>query len=79
MKSFSREEANIMSFKVLVNSKGVIVTEISGIPKESIASVFSGTEIQIIRQIISCLKPKLEVLHAYLEDELDALNHPAED
>ena len=76
MKLFNKKkEANIIGFKVLINSKGVVVTELSGIPEDELHKVFKGEDLSTIRNIVQLTKPKLEVLHKFLEDELNALNH----
>ena len=76
MKSFNKgKEANIIGFKVLINCEGVVVTEMSGIPLSDLNKVFKGDELLIIRNIVQLTKPKLEALHKFLEDELNALNH----
>ena len=75
MKSSKTREANIISFKVLVNCEGVVVTELSGIPVHELFKVFKGHELSTMRNIVNLTKPKLEEIHAYLEEELSALNH----
>ena len=75
VKSSKSKEANIISFKILVNCEGIVVTELSGIPEGDLNKVFSGDELLIIRNIVQLTKPKLEALHSFLEDELSALNH----
>jgi len=78
VKSFNKgKEANIIGFKVLINCEGVVVTEMSGIPLSDLNKVFKGDELLIIRNIVQLTKQKLEPLHKYLEDELNALNHGA--
>jgi hypothetical protein len=71
----SKPEANILGFKILINSKGVVETEMSGIPEKDLHKAFKDEELETIRNIISLTKPKLEALHAFLEEELNALNH----
>jgi len=71
-----REEGNLISFKVIVNSSGIVMTEMSGIPEEDLSKVFKGDELQLMRRIISLCNNKLSPLHNYLEEELNALNHP---
>ena len=76
MKLFNKgKEANIIGFKVLINCEGIVVTEMSGIPASDLNQVFKGDELLIIRNIVHLTKPKLEALHKFLEDELNALNH----
>jgi len=67
-------EATIISFKVLVNSKGVVLTEISGIPDDGIASIFKGADRQTLQSIVRLMKSRLLPLHDLLEEELDSLN-----
>ena len=75
MKS-SKREANILGFSILINQKGHVVTEMSGIAEKDLHLAFKGEELEIIRNIVHLTKPKLEELHGFLERELNALNHP---
>ena len=69
------KEANLISFKVLINSKGQVVTELSGLPEEKIDLVFKTKHDKtMMRKIIKESKVKLEKMHSYLEGELEALN-----
>jgi|TARA_R100000329_G_C7449220_1_gene158072 glycerate kinase len=69
------KEANLISFKVLINSKGQVVTELSGLPEEKIDQVFKTKHDKtMMRKIIKESKVKLEKMHSYLEGELEALN-----
>jgi len=72
----SKREANILGFSILVNQKGHVVTEMSGIADKDLHLAFKGEELEIIRNIVHLTKPKLEELHGFLERELNALNHP---
>ena len=75
VKLFKKKEANILGFKIVINSEGVVVTEMSGIPEKDLHKVFKDDELELMRKIIMLAKPKLEEIHNYLEDELSALNH----
>jgi len=76
VRSFKKgKEANIIGFKVLINCEGVVVTEMSGIAEKDLHLAFKDDELLMIRNIVHLTKPKLEVLHKFLEDELTALNH----
>ena len=69
------KEANLISFKVLINSKGQEVIELSGLPEEKIDQVFKTKHDKtMMRKIIKESKVKLEKMHSYLEGELEALN-----
>lgn len=63
-------EANILGFNILIDSLGIVVTEMSGIPEGELHKVFKDEDLVIMRQIIRAVKPKLEVLHEELEQEL---------
>ena len=71
----SKREANILGFSILVNQKGHVVTEMSGITEKDLHLAFKGDELEIIRNIVHLTKPKLEELHDFLERELSAMNH----
>ena len=75
MKLSNKKEANILGFKILVNDRGHVVTEMSGIPEKDLHLAFKDDELLIIRNIVQLTKQKLEPIHAYLEAELSALNH----
>lgn len=78
MKLFNKKkgkEANIIGFKVLINCEGVVVTEISSIEDADLHLVFKDEELLMMRNIVKLTKQKIEPLHAFLEEELSALNH----
>jgi len=67
------KEGNILSFRILVNYEGNVVTELSGLPPDKIDEVFKGHDKVLMNKIIKEGRLKLEKLHGYLESELDAL------
>ena len=67
------KEGNLLSFKILVYETGNIVNEISGLPLNKTKSIFKNNDLIIINKILSVARPKLEQLHNYIEDELDAI------
>ena len=68
------KEGNILSFKILLDTKGNLVTELSGIPETEISKLFNEEEEQVlINKIIKEGLVKLATLHEYLEKELQAL------
>lgn len=75
MKLSKPQEATVLGFKILIDSRGSVVTEMCGIPPEDLHKAFKGEELETIRNIVHLTKPKLDVLHAFLEAELNALNH----
>ena len=68
------KEANLLSFKIIVNHSGAIITEIGGLPEDRLHEVFKGDELILVRKIIRDAKPKLEKMHAFLEKELTAFS-----
>ena len=68
------KEANLLSFKIIVNHSGAILTELGGLPEDRLHEVFKDNELVLIRKIIREAKPKLEKMHDFLEKELTAFN-----
>ena len=67
-------EGNILSFKILVDSKGMLITELNGLPESEVKKVFdTENDRAIIQKIIKEGLLKLETLHDYLEKEIQAL------
>ena len=68
------KEGNILSFKIMIDSKGTLVTELSQLPEEAVSKIFAEDDDKIlIRKLIREALLKLENLHGYLEKELQAL------
>ncbi|OUV76075.1 MAG: hypothetical protein CBC91_06775 [Rickettsiales bacterium TMED131] len=67
-------EGNIISFKVFVNSKGILMSEYSKLPVEKVTSVFNESDTPLIKKVLSEVERKVGDLHEQLEKELDALN-----
>ena len=68
------KDGNILSFKILIDSSGVLVTELSQLPEEAVSKIFSEDDDKIlIRKVIREGLLKLENLHSFLESELQAL------
>ena len=65
-------EANILSFKIIVNHSGAILTVMGGVPEDRLHEVFKGDELILVRKIVREAKPKLEKMHDFLERELTA-------
>jgi hypothetical protein len=68
------KEANLLSFKIIVNHSGAILTELGGLPEDRLHEVFKDNELVLVRKIIREAKPKLENMHDFLEKELAAFN-----
>jgi|TARA_R100000329_G_scaffold60762_1_gene54349 hypothetical protein len=67
-------EANIISFKVIFDSKGKLITETSSLPFDDAKKVFKGYELKVVETILRETKQKLLKIHDNLEAELNALN-----
>ena len=68
------KEANILSYRILFDTKGQLITEISGLPIEDAGKAFSGSDWKIIQTVIREGRQKMNNIHNHLEAELDALN-----
>jgi len=68
-----KSEANLASFRILIDSRGNLVTEISGLPYDEISSIFKDEDAFLIRKIVKESRIKFTKLHNYLENELAAL------
>ena len=68
------KEGNLISFKVLIDDKGRLSTELSFLPENEITNIFSDVYTQnYIRNILREGHFKLDSLHSYLEKQLQAL------
>ena len=72
-KDFKKTEANLISFKVLLNRDNQLITELSMLPEKHIDRLFHVAEAWIVRNVINKSKGKLFNLHDYLQGELQAL------
>ena len=70
------KEANILSYRILFDTKGQLITEISGLPIKDAGKAFSGSDLKIIQTVIRVGRRKMNNIHNELEAELDALNSP---
>jgi len=70
-------DANLIGFRILIDRKGCLLTEMSGVPEKDLPKAFSGDDLRLMRQIQRLLRPKIQELHRFLENEISALNHPA--
>ena len=68
------KEANILSYRILFDTKGQLITEISGLPMQDAGKAFKGSDLKIIQTVIREGRQKLNTIHNELEAELDALN-----
>jgi hypothetical protein len=68
------KEANILSFRVLFDTKGNLVTEVGGLPIKDANKVFKGKDLTIVQTIIREGRQKIFDIHRDIENELDALN-----
>ena len=67
------KEGNILSFRILIDSKGKLITELSGLPEKEAKKIFNKDEIPFIQKIIREGRIHLEPLHKELEEELGNL------
>ena len=69
----SKNEANLVSFKILLTRDNKIVTEFSMLPEDKVDGIFSIDERDLIKVILKKGKEKLKPMHTYLQRELNVL------
>ena len=69
----SKEEGNLVSFRVFLARDGNILSEFKYLPIEDISKVLPENEIPIIQKVIKEGFLKLEGLHDYIEKEVKNL------
>ena len=67
-------DANIISFRVAIDRKGRLVTELSALPKEEIENIFYDKHTQAyIRTVLRECHLRFDDLHEYLQQNIQAL------
>jgi hypothetical protein len=66
-------EGNVISFKVFIDSDGLLMTEYSKLPKDKLVQIFGGNDLCYIEKILNKVDPKFRNLHKELEEELEVL------
>tara|TARA_R110002020_G_scaffold72809_1_gene187093 strand:- start:388 stop:594 length:207 start_codon:yes stop_codon:yes gene_type:complete len=66
-------EGNIVSFKVFINSEGLLMTEYSKLPTNKLAQIFKGNDLCYIEKILGKVDPKFKNLHQEIQEELEVL------
>ena len=69
----NKNEANLVSFKVLLTRKNEIVTEFSILPEDMVDEIFPLDERDIIKTILRKGKTKMGDLHNYFQREINVL------
>ena len=72
IKKKNSTDGNILSFRILVDKKGNLITELSGLPEQEAHKVFEGDDLILIRKILNEWHLRLDSIHNKLEAELDA-------
>lgn len=67
------KEGNIISFKVFVNSQGILMTEHSRVPDKDLHKVFNSYDMAYITRILNTIDPKLKNLHEEIQQDLEVL------
>jgi len=69
-------EATLLTFKIVLDSKGNIVSDLGGLPITDVDRVFRNEDdAYIIKKIIREGTIKLQGIHKYLEDEVTAIQY----
>ena len=69
----NKNEANLVSFKVLLTRKNEIVTEFSMLPEDMVDEIFPLDERDVIKTILRNGKTKMGDLHHFFQRELNVL------
>ena len=67
-----KKEANIISFSVLANAKGKLVTEYSIAEVDKLEGKLDAITLSSLKTIIRIAKEEFKKIHARIECELDA-------
>ena len=69
-------EATLLTFKIVLDVRGNLVSDLGGLPIKDVDKVFKNTEdAYIIKKIINEGTLKLQGIHKYLEDEVTAIQY----
>ncbi len=69
----NKNEANLVSFKVLLTRNNEIVTEFSMLPEDMVDEIFPPDERDVIKTILRNGKIKMGDLHNFFQRELNVL------
>jgi|TARA_X000001388_G_scaffold44833_1_gene31843 hypothetical protein len=69
----NKQEANLVSFKIVLTRDNKIMTEFSMLPEDMVDEVFPADDRPLMKTIIRNGRAKLENLHDYFQRELNAL------
>jgi len=69
-------EATLLTFKIVLDVKGNLVSDLGGLPIKDVDRVFRNKDdAYIIKKLIREGTIKLEGIHRYLEDEINAIQY----
>ena len=69
-------EATLLTFKIVLDVKGNLVSDLGGLPIKEVDKVFRNKEdAYVIKKIIREGTIKLQGIHKYLEDEVTAIQY----
>jgi len=75
-KKQDRIEATLLTFKLALDAKGNIWTDIGGLPEKEIKNCFKNREdAHVIEILIREGRIKLQGIHRYLENEVTAIEY----
>jgi|TARA_Y100001963_G_scaffold131254_1_gene188412 hypothetical protein len=69
-------EATLLTFKIVLDVKGNLVSDLGGLPLKDVDKVFRNKDdAYVIKKLIREGTIKLEGIHRYLEDEINAIQY----
>ena len=76
MRKRKKKEATLLTFKVVLDTKGTLWTEVGGLPVNSVSKCFKNKDdAYLISKLIREGTLKLNNLNKYLENELVAIDY----
>jgi hypothetical protein len=68
-----KDVGTLVSFKVYIDSKGTLYTEVGGVPLKDLDRIFKSYDLVLITKLVKEARIKIDNIHDYLEKELQAL------
>jgi len=71
--SQKKQEANLISWKLIIDNKNQLTTELSYLPEKDIINVFKKGDRQNLISALRIVKGRVENLHNEIENHLNSL------
>tara|TARA_R100000988_G_C3908331_1_gene120772 strand:- start:403 stop:624 length:222 start_codon:yes stop_codon:yes gene_type:complete len=68
-----KQEANLVSWKLIIDNKNQLVTEMSYLPEKDIINIFKKGDRENLISALRIVKGKVKHLHKEIEEHLNSL------